>query len=123
MMQQTYEMTLPWVPSANTYYRRSGRHIHLSRKGREFKTSVAASLKAMGLHNELICHRLRVRIELHPPNRRKFDIDNRIKPLLDALQHGGLFADDEQVDRLTVIRRGIDPERNGYCAIVVDCPF
>lgn len=121
-MQQSYEMQLPWVPSVNTYYRRAGNHIHLSKQGRAFKNNVANQLKELNLHGEGIEHRLRVRVELYPPNRRKFDIDNRIKPLLDALQHGGLIADDEQVDRLTVVRKPIDPDKKGYCLVWIDCP-
>ncbi|WP_178862089.1 RusA family crossover junction endodeoxyribonuclease [Thiomicrorhabdus cannonii] len=119
-MLASYQITLPWAPSANTYYRRAGQHIHLSLKGRQFKAAVAQVLQAQGLHRERISHRLRVRIELYPPNRRKFDIDNRIKPLLDALQHGGLFVDDEQIDRLAVARGDIDPERAGYCLVSID---
>lgn len=115
-----YEITLPWVPSVNTYYRRAGNHIHLSDKGRAFKKEIAQQLKAMRLHNEAIKDRLKVRIELTPPNRRKFDIDNRIKPLLDALQDAGLFADDEQIDSLNVERMAIDPENKGYCLVKVD---
>jgi len=35
---------------------------------------------------------------------RAFDIDNRAKALLDALEYAGLMTDDEQVDQLTLIR-------------------
>ena len=49
--------------------------------------------------------RLSVHVLLHAPNRRKYDIDNRIKPLLDALQFSSVYRDDEAVDHL-VVRRG-----------------
>lgn len=119
-MQANYEMKLPWVPSVNTYYRRAGNHIHLSNKGRSFKAEVVKQLKAMRLQNEAIKDRLKVHIELIPPNRRKFDIDNRIKPLLDALQDAGLFADDEQIDILKVNRMAIDGNKEGYCLVRIE---
>jgi Holliday junction resolvase RusA-like endonuclease len=33
-------------------------------------------------------------------DRRRTDVDNRIKPLQDALTHAGAYADDSQIDRL-----------------------
>lgn len=116
-MGADYQITLPWPPSANTYYRRSGRHIHLSNKGRKFKTDAMATLKSLRLDAEQITERLTVRMELHPPNRRKFDIDNRIKPVLDALQRGGLIVDDEQIDDLRIKRGDHDTERRGFVII------
>lgn len=120
-MKPTYEMVLPWPPSLNTYYRRAGHTIHLSQKGRAFKMAVIQQLKAVRLHREAIADRLKVRIELYPPNRRKFDIDNRIKPVLDALQNGGLIVDDEQVDDVGAKRKPIDQDKKGFCRVLIEC--
>ncbi len=46
-------------------------------------------------------------VRLYAPNRRKYDIDNRIKALSDALQFAEVFADDEAIDRLLVTRHEI----------------
>lgn len=62
--------------------------------------------------------RLMVSIVLSPPNRRKFDIDNRVKQTLDALQRAGLFEDDEQIDHLTVTRAGI--VRGGAAIVCIE---
>ena len=43
-----------------------------------------------------------VDITIHPPDRRRRDIDNVQKALLDALQHGGAYGDDSQIVRLTI---------------------
>lgn len=65
--------------------------------------------------NKHLTDRLAVDIELYPPDRRKIDIDNRIKALLDVMEHAGVYEDDSQIDKLTVVRRAI--EKHG--AVVV----
>ncbi|MBO1926670.1 RusA family crossover junction endodeoxyribonuclease [Thiomicrorhabdus sp. 6S2-11] len=118
-MSREYSFVIAWPPTANTYYRRAGTVIYLSAKGRLFKKLVAQQLKALNLHGEGLKCRLSVTIGLYPPNRRAFDIDNRVKPVLDALQDGGLILDDGQIDRLTVQRHGKDPDKSGYCEILL----
>ena len=46
-------------------------------------------------------------IYLHPKDRRKIDLDNRLKACLDAMQDAGVFDDDEQIDHLTIQRAAI----------------
>jgi crossover junction endodeoxyribonuclease RusA len=41
---------------------------------------------------------------VHPPDRRRRDLDNILKALLDALQYGGAYQDDSQIDSLQVVR-------------------
>jgi len=45
---------------------------------------------------------LAVDVEIHPPDRRRRDIDNVLKALLDALQHGGAYHDDNQIVGLSI---------------------
>lgn len=110
-------LTLPFPPSANTYYRRAGHHIHISDKGRAF---------AQAVHNAVLVQigkpsardgRLSVSVTLCAPDKRKRDIDNSIKPLFDALTKAGVWIDDSQVDLLTV-RRG-DVVKGGLCYVVI----
>ena len=51
--------------------------------------------------------RLRVEIEVYPPDRRKRDIDNVCKATLDALAKAGVYQDDSQIDVLLITRMGI----------------
>ena len=59
--------------------------------------------------------RVEVLIDAYPPDRRKRDLDNLIKPLLDCMEDYGVFQNDEQVDILTIRRR----EKGGYVIIHV----
>ena len=48
--------------------------------------------------------KLKITMILQPKDKRKIDIDNRIKCVLDSLQEAGVFDDDFQVDELHVLR-------------------
>lgn len=50
---------------------------------------------------------LDLEVIVYPPDRRRRDIDNLQKALLDALAHGGAYHDDSQIARLTVERRQV----------------
>lgn len=61
--------------------------------------------------------RLAVHVALYPPDRRKRDIDNVLKSLLDACEHAGCYENDSQIDELHIIRR--DVIKDGACTIVI----
>lgn len=43
-----------------------------------------------------------VKVDLHPPDKRRRDIDNSLKVLLDSLVHAKAIYDDSQINRLFV---------------------
>lgn len=102
------ELELPYPPSVNHYWRRVGARTLISRGGRAFRESVCSILAAHGI--EPMDGPLCVSIDVHPPDRRRRDIDNLQKALLDALAHGGAYHDDSQIVRLTVEKRGVVPD-------------
>lgn len=99
------DLTLPYPPSVNKYYRHptrgalAGRHL-ISREGRAYRQHVYL----LAIRSEPLTGRLDVQINLQPPDRRKRDIDNTQKALFDALTHAGIWVDDSQIDRLMVVR-------------------
>lgn len=95
-------ITLPFPPSTNTYYRRVGAKTLISAKGRSYCAAVVKACAEARLARK--DGRLAVVIEACPPDRRRRDLDNLLKGLLDALTHGGAWEDDSQIDRLTIIR-------------------
>jgi len=96
---------LPWPPSVNTYYRAIGGRNILSKNGREYPKKCKI---AIGFYpHEPLAGRLVVLIDLFPPDRRKRDIDNHVKAILDALTKCRIWKDDSQIDVLLVNRREV----------------
>lgn len=94
------EFHLPYPPSVNHYWRRVGARTLISRGGRAFRHAVCSLLAARGVRP--LAGPLVVEVLVHPPDRRRRDIDNVQKALLDALQHGGAYGDDSQIVRLAI---------------------
>jgi len=102
-MPSTLKATLPYPPTVNHYWLLGNKRLYISPEGRQYRRRVAGIL--VGAPTFL--GRLSVEIGVHPPDHRKRDIDNVPKAVLDALQHAGLFDDDNQIDRLVVARAGV----------------
>lgn len=92
-MKQT--ITLPYPPSINHYYGYGNRRVYIKAKGKEFRAAVVARLLEDGFpkfHGPI-----GMSISVFPPDRRRRDLDNVRKALLDAMQHGGAYDDDCQI--------------------------
>ena len=96
-------LTLPYPPSVNSYWRANGHRRFISAEGRKFKEAVAEYIAAEKIQ-KFGAAPLEVIMVLRPRDRRKTDIDNRIKAVLDALQDAGVYDDDCQIEKLTVAR-------------------
>ncbi len=60
---------------------------------------------------------LEIDIRVYPPDRRRRDVDNLQKALLDAFEHGGAYTDDSQIVRLT-IEKG-EPVEGGKTLVTI----
>ena len=107
------EFELPYPPSINHYWRRVGPRTLISREGRRFRERVLAILAALRV--QPMNGPLAVEVDIYPPDRRRRDIDNVQKALLDALQHGGAYADDSQIVRLALAKR--EPTEGGRTVV------
>jgi crossover junction endodeoxyribonuclease RusA len=56
-------------------------------------------------------------IYVYPPDRRRRDIDNVLKAILDALQRAGVYNDDSQISRLYIER--CEPVRGGAVRVIL----
>jgi crossover junction endodeoxyribonuclease RusA len=101
-------LLLPWPPSVNHYYRHARGKVLISEAGKHYRKAVADYVMVHRLA-ALLPDRLAVFVRLHAPTRQKYDIDNRLKALLDAMEKAGVYQNDEQIDRITVVRRDRSP--------------
>lgn len=92
---------LPLPPSVNVLYgtARTGQKF-LTAEQRAFRATAATIMHGIAP----LAGRLEMHVTLYFANRRRADIDNRLKAIFDACTHGGAYRDDSQIDILYVER-------------------
>lgn len=114
----------PWPPTVNHAWRPRGRgKLYLSPHSREFR-QVAVAVTLLSCHSKWSqvwqwpCTEP-VELELYatPPDRRRRDLDNLLKAVLDGLVHGGAITDDSLVSRLLIER--LPPESPGSVTVLL----
>lgn len=104
-------LTIPFPPTLNHNIGRRGGRYYQSGEYKSFLTQVGwLWLKAVP-RDWSKESRYSVVVELIYNTRRRYDVDNRVKPILDALTHAGTWNDDAQVDEILVVRGEVDKER------------
>lgn len=97
---------LPYPPSLNRYWRHVGARTLLSQAGRRYRHDVATCCMQQGIKKTLL-GRLSVTLNVFVPDRRKRDLDNIPKAILDALEIAKVYVDDSQIDELKLLRCGM----------------
>jgi crossover junction endodeoxyribonuclease RusA len=110
-------LDLPLPPSVNHYWGQHGHRRYVSKAGVAFKAQVSDYVIEYRVP-KLGTARLAMTVVLFPKDRRKQDIDNRIKALWDALADAGVFDNDEQIDTLFIERGEI--KKGGGCRVLID---
>lgn len=109
--------TLPWPPSVNHYWAARGNSRYLAPRVRAWHKEAWAILKA-AWRRKPMRGEVAVLLVLHPPDRRRRDLDNLLKAVLDALVHAGVLQDDSQVAELHAMRR--EARRPGSVCVRVE---
>jgi crossover junction endodeoxyribonuclease RusA len=109
-------LNLPYPPSVNSYWKRNRNgSVRVGEAGVAFRKAVWLWCKQNKI--KPLSGRLAMSVELYPPDQRRRDIDNPLKATLDALQHGGAYADDCQIDYLSIIRGAV--EKGGRMRVII----
>ena len=95
------ELTLPWPPSVNRYWRTFQGRMIISADGRAYRKAVADQVLiqrgAKNLKGKLV-----VEIEAWRPDNRRRDLDNLLKAALDGCTHAGVWEDDSNIVDLRI---------------------
>ena len=104
MIDKDIVLHLPWPPTVNSYYKitKYGQR-YLDKKVRPFRELVAESLSEQ-VPGLALDDRLFLEVYLFPPDRRKRDLDNYMKGLLDAVTQAEMWVDDSLIDQLHIFR-------------------
>tara|TARA_R100000935_G_C2771690_1_gene137907 strand:+ start:468 stop:839 length:372 start_codon:yes stop_codon:yes gene_type:complete len=108
------KLTLPYPPSVNTYWRANGKRRFISKAGILFTQEVILIVK-QSKAKSFEEKRLAISVVIHPRSKRKFDLDNTLKAILDALMKAGMYNDDSQIDYIEIARG--EAVKNGKAVI------
>ena len=87
-------------------------HSHINAHGRRFRTKecrdfqahIINELKLLWRNKPAFIGRAYLDLTLITNNKRRWDIDNRLKALQDCLTMAGVIKDDSQIDRIKIER-------------------
>lgn len=96
----TIVLNLPYPPSANRLWRRSGARIHKSTRYTDWLRD--AGFLAMNQRPGSLRGPYRLTIQAVRPDKRKRDLDNLIKPTNDLLKTIGVVEDDSDCEIISV---------------------
>ena len=103
-------------PTVNHIYRskKNGRRYKTA-EGREYQEAVSELMRRQYKHGEVYSGRAGLRISFMVKDRRRWDIDNRVKALQDCLTLSRVLKDDSQIDMLQVERHKGDRSATYLC--------
>jgi crossover junction endodeoxyribonuclease RusA len=91
--QQLINLTLPYPPTANNYWRMGNNRIHRTKEAEKYIAQVRKVCQEAGIAT--LEGSINVTVEVYRPAKRG-DLDNSLKVLLDSLR-GCAYADDRQI--------------------------
>ncbi len=108
-------LELPWPPSVNHYWRRCGNSYFVSAEGKQFRDTTF--YQTLRLRGHFSSHkRLQISIDAYPPDKRRRDLDNLLKSILDSLQYAEVYVDDNQIDAILIRRM---PSRESKIVVTI----
>ena len=105
-MSEKLELELLGLPpTVNHMYRTGNRSRYKTLEVREYQQYAVNKLREIWQGRKALNGRIEMHITFTTDNKRRWDIDNRVKALQDCLSMAGVIRDDSQVDTLHVERQ------------------
>lgn len=111
------DITLPFPPSLNAYYKNWRGRTVLSPEGRAYKDVVLSHYLPIKNGRKAIDERLFTHLDYYPPDKRKRDMDNYEKGLWDSLQYAQAIKDDCLLKEKWIRWLDTLDERRGTCRV------
>ena len=92
-------------PTVNNLYGRLRNTVYKKPEVRDWQKATINYMRSAWKNKPTIKTTLEVMIEFISKDHRKWDIDNRIKPLQDCLERAGVIENDRQIESLHVKRK------------------
>tara|TARA_R110000803_G_scaffold28544_2_gene65908 strand:+ start:342 stop:725 length:384 start_codon:yes stop_codon:yes gene_type:complete len=99
----TIRLELPYPPSVNSYWRANGHRRYISKEGVALTNEVSLIVKTQK-PKTFGDKQVAISVMIHPRSKRKFDLDNTLKAILDALMKAGMYDDDSQIEYIEIAR-------------------
>ena len=104
-------------PTVNHIYRGAKGWRYLTQETRDFQDRITALLREQRQDKETYPGPVFLSIFFYPDNKRRWDMDNRVKALQDCLEKAGIIANDTQINALYV--ECIDGKKKAATRIVL----
>ena len=107
-------------PTVNQMYRTSKTRIrYKTKKARDFQRDAVKAMQAAHLVPYTFKGRVSLNVKFYVSDKRKWDLDNRLKALQDCLQMAKIIEDDSQIDSLHVEREKSSGDESRTCVKVI----
>ena len=88
------EFSVPYPPSANRIWRQGKGRLHKSKEYQDWLALSAWEMRAQLGPKQVITQPFKLELRVNRPDKRKRDLDNLLKPILDLIGHYGLIEND-----------------------------
>lgn len=117
--ERSVTVQLPYPPSVNHYWGHRRDRVYLKKEGINYRVRVAYAIieqvKSGPIWLGAFKKKLKMTLNVIPPDNRMRDLDNILKAMLDALESAQVYENDNQIDELHIYRK--KPEKPG-CVVV-----
>ncbi len=106
-------------PTVNQMYRNAGTRVrYKTQKTRAYQRYAVKAMQEARLVSYTFEGRAILNVKFFVAEKRKWDMDNRLKALQDCLQMAGIIKDDSQIDSIKADREWIESGENRTCVTV-----